>query len=148
MPIPTGPPFLSLVEGLATVVARHPATTFIGAHVGCYAENLGWVGDVLRRCPNFYVDISARVGELGRQPYTARRFFIEFADRILFGSDFGPRLDGYRSYYRFLETDDEYFSYVPSDPPPQGRRYAYGLHLPDDVLRRVYHDNAVKVLKL
>ncbi|MBP9501550.1 MAG: amidohydrolase family protein [Candidatus Promineofilum sp.] len=145
---PPFPTFLSLVEGFAAVVARHPATTFIGAHVGCYAENLGWVSDVLRRCPNFHVDISARVGELCRQPYSARRFFIEFADRILFGSDFGPRLDGYRSYYRFLETDDEYFSYLPSDPPSQGRWYAYGLYLPDDVLRRVYHDNAVKVLKL
>ncbi len=145
---PPFPTFLSLVEGFAAVVARHPATTFIGAHVGCYAENLGWVSDVLRRCPNFHVDISARVGELCRQPYTARHFFIEFADRILFGSDFGPRLDGYRSYYRFLETDDEYFSYLPSDPPSQGRWYAYGLFLPDDVLRRVYHDNAVKVLKL
>ncbi|RIK20825.1 MAG: amidohydrolase [Anaerolineae bacterium] len=145
-PSPPFPPFLTIVEGLAAVVARHPATTFIGAHVGCYAENLGWVGDLLRRCSNFYIDISARVGELARQPYTARRFFIEFADRILFGSDFGPWLDGYQSYYRFLETDDEYFSYVPSDPPPQGRWYAYGLYLPDDVLRRVYHLNALRVL--
>lgn len=147
-PSPPYPPFLSIVEGLAAVVARHPATTFIGAHVGCYAENLGWVGDLLRRCPNFYVDISARVGELGRQPYTARRFFIEFADRVLFGSDFGPWLDGYHSYYRFLETDDEYFPYVPIAPPPQGRWYAYGLYLPDDVLRLVYHDNAARILKL
>lgn len=145
-PSPPYPPFLSIVEAFAVVVGRHPATTFIGAHVGCYAENLDWVGDVLRRCPNFYVDISARAGELGRQPYTARRFFIEFADRILFGSDFGPWLDGYRSYYRLLETDDEYFSYVPLDPPPQGRWYAYGLHLPDDVLRKVYHENARRIL--
>lgn len=145
-PSPPFPTFLSIVNGLAAVVARHPATTFIGAHVGCYAENLGWVGDVLRRCSNFYIDISARVGELGRQPYTARRFFIEFADRILFGSDFGPWLDGYRSYYRFLETDDEYFNYTPVDPPPQGRWRIYGLYLPDDVLAQVYHGNAQRIL--
>lgn len=147
-PSPAFPPFLSIVDGLAAIVARHSATTFIGAHVGCYAENLAWVGDLLRRCPNFYIDISARVGELGRQPYTVRRFFIEFADRILFGSDFGPWLEGYRSYYRFLETDDEYFSYVPADPPPQGRWHVYGLYLPDDVLRQVYHENAIRVLAM
>ena len=93
------------------MVSRHPRTTFIGAHVGCYAENLEWVGGMLDRCPNFHVDISARIGELGRQPYTSRRFFVKYADRILYGLDAGPDLDGYRLYDRFLETDDEYFNY-------------------------------------
>ena len=76
-----------------SLVERHPQTTFIGAHVGCYAENLAWVGALLDRCPNFYVDIAARIGELGRQPYTARRFFMQYADRILFGIDAGADLE-------------------------------------------------------
>lgn len=130
------------------LVKRHRNTTFIGAHVGCYGENLSWVGQMLDDCPNFYIDISARLGELGRQPYTTRRFFIEYQDRILFGSDMGPDLAAYRLYYRFLETDDEYFNYSVGDLPQQGRWYAYGLYLPDEVLRKVYAENAKKVLKL
>lgn len=110
-PSPPYPSFASIVAALARLVARHPQTIFIGAHVGCYAENLEWVSQALTRCPNFYVDISARIAELGRQPYTARQFFLNHADRILFGLDFGPDVDTYRIYYRFLETDDEYFSY-------------------------------------
>lgn len=142
---PPGPPFLSIVEGLAAVVARHPGTTFIGAHVGCYAENLAWVGAVLDRCPNFYVDISARIAELGRQPYTARRFFLNYADRILFGLDAGANKDFYRITYRFLETEDEYFPYGPGEIPGQGRWNIYGLYLPDEVLRKVYHLNAMRI---
>ena len=145
---PPFPPFMSIMESFANLVARHPNTTFIGAHVGCYAENLGWVGTLLDRCPNFYVDISARIGELGRQPYTARRFFIRYVDRILFGSDMGPDLDGYRLSYRFLETDDEYFNYNTGDVPQQGRWYVHGLYLPEDILKKVYHENAMKVLKI
>lgn len=143
---PPFPPFLSIVNGLANVVARHPHTTFIGAHVGCYAENLDWVGGLIERCPNFYIDISARIGELGRQPYTARRFFMNYPDRILFGTDAGPNPDYYRIYYRFLETEDEYFNYNPDEIPGQGRWFIYGLHLPDEVLKRVYHLNAKKLL--
>lgn len=97
------------------------------------------------RCPNFYVDIGARIPELGRQPYTARRFFIKHADRILFGTDLGPDLESYRLYYRFLETEDEYFNHDTVDPPGQGRWYIYGLYLPDDVLRKVYFDNAAGI---
>lgn len=144
-PAPAYPTFLSILEGLANLVARHPRTLFIGAHVGCYAENLSWVGELLARCPNFHVDISARLGELGRQPYTARRFFLQYADRILFGSDFGPGLESYRCYYRFLETDDEYFNYNPGDVPLQGRWHVCGLYLPDDVLAKVYFRNAERL---
>jgi len=143
---PPGPSFLSIVNGMANVVSRHPQTTFIGAHVGCYAENLGWVGDLMARCPNFYIDISARIGELGRQPYTSRRFFLKYSDRILFGTDAGPNIDYYRIYYRFLETDDEYFNYNPGEIPGQGRWNIFGLYLPDEVLKKVYHLNAEKLL--
>jgi predicted TIM-barrel fold metal-dependent hydrolase len=145
---PPFPPFMEILNGLKTMVSRHLRTTFIGAHVGCYAENLAWVSAMLDQCPNFYIDISARIGELGRQPYTARKFFIQHADRILFGLDGGPDVDGYRIMYRFLETDDEYFNYNTGEIPGQGRWYAYGIFLPDDVLKKVYSENARKVLKI
>lgn len=147
----TSPPFPSfkhIIEGLARLVERHPRTTFIGAHVGCYAENLQWVSELLHRCPNFYVDIAARIAELGRQPYSARKFFIENPDRILFGIDVGPDLQAYRTYYRFLETDDEYFSYNPDGIPDSGRWMIYGLNLPDEVLEKIYSTNARRVLRL
>jgi predicted TIM-barrel fold metal-dependent hydrolase len=147
-PSPPYPAFLSIVDALANLVERHPNTTFIGAHVGCYAENLAWVSTLLEHCPNFHVDISARIGELGRQPYTARRFFLKHADRILFGSDMGPYPEAYRVIYRFLETDDEYFNYNAADIPQQGRWYVNGLFLPDEVLKKIYYQNAAKILKV
>ena len=145
-PSPPFPSFDSILNALANLVSRHPETTFIGAHVGCYAENLAWVGMLLDRCPNFFIDMSARIGELGRQPYTARQFFLKYADRILFGTDAGPNLEMYRLHYRFLETDDEYFNYDLRDPPGQGRWRVYGLNLPEDVLEKVYYRNAERVL--
>ncbi|MBN1963686.1 MAG: amidohydrolase family protein [Anaerolineae bacterium] len=147
-PAPPFPPFLDVVNALARVVERHPETVFVGAHVGCYAENLAWVGSLLDRAPNFYVDISARIAELGRQPYTARRFFLRYADRIVFGTDLPPDPAMYRIHYRFLETLDEYFDYSLDPTPPQGRWMIYGLGLPDDVLRKVYYDNAARLLGL
>jgi predicted TIM-barrel fold metal-dependent hydrolase len=147
-PSPPYPSFISVLEGLARLVMRHPKTTFIGAHVGCYAENLAWVGDLLDRCPNYSVDISARIGELGRQPYSARRFFLKYSDRILFGSDFGPDSECYRIAYRFLETEDEYFNYSAALYPLQGRWHACGIYLPEDVLQKVYNGNAARIFKL
>jgi predicted TIM-barrel fold metal-dependent hydrolase len=143
---PPFPPFMEIMDSFKNLVSRHTSTRFIGAHVGCYGENLGWVGQMLDECPNYYIDISARIGELGRQPYTARKFFIQYQDRILFGSDLSPDLDAYRLYYRFLETDDEYFNYNTSEVPGQGRWYVCGLYLPDDVLKKVYSENAKRVL--
>jgi predicted TIM-barrel fold metal-dependent hydrolase len=116
--------------------------------MGCYAENLAWVGQMLEACPNYFIDISARLGELGRQPYTARKFLIQFQDRILFGSDMGPDPAEYRLDYRFLETDDEYFNYNTSVVPAQGRWYVHGVYLPDEVLKKIYRDNALKALGL
>ena len=145
---PPFPSFIHILNGLKSLVTRHSSTVFIGAHVGCYGENLGWVGQMLDDCPNYFIDISARIGELGRQPYTARKFFIQYQDRILFGIDGGPNVPEYRLYYRFLETDDEYFNYNVGEIPQQGRWYVYGMYLPDDVLKKIYHENAKKVLKI
>jgi predicted TIM-barrel fold metal-dependent hydrolase len=144
---PNFPSFDALMEQFERLVARHPGTTFIGAHVGCYAENLAWVGRMIRTYPNFNVDIAARLGELGRQPYAARRFMIEHAGRIVFGTDaFPPRAADYAPMFRFLETADEYFPYSPEDPGPQGRWRIYGIDLPEGPLRALYHDTAARLL--
>lgn len=131
------------------VIARHRQTNFIGAHVANSAEDLTTVSAWLEAYPNLYLDISGRVAELGRQPYTARRFFMQYQDRILFGTDRypgNPRQPRYRIYYRFLETDDEYFNYYNHPFPPAGEWKIYGLFLPDEVLEKVYRGNAQRLL--
>ena len=133
------------------VIERHPNTIFIGAHVGNSAEDLKALSALLAKLPNLYVDISGRVAELGRQPYTARRFFVDQQDRILFGTDRfpgRPQQPRYRIYFRFLETADEYFDYYDHDFPPAGEWKIYGLYLPDAVLRKVYHANADRLFGL
>jgi predicted TIM-barrel fold metal-dependent hydrolase len=145
---PGFPPFDELLAEFGRLVARHPATTFVGAHVGCAAEDLALVGRLLDANPNLSVDIAARLGELGRQPYTARDFFLRHADRILFGVDMAPEPDIYAIHYRFLETFDESFDYGTGPAPEQGRWQIHGIGLPDDVLRKVYRDNARRILRL
>ncbi len=147
-PAPDFPPFDALLGAFARLVRRHPGTTFIGAHVGCYSENLPWVSFLMDECPNLYVDISARISELGRQPFSSRRFFQRHADRILFGTDAGPDLATYATYARFLETEDEYFPYSPDPIPGQGRWMIYGLNLPADILDKVYLTNAARLFNL
>ncbi|MCA9177435.1 MAG: amidohydrolase [Planctomycetales bacterium] len=129
------------------VIERHPGTTFIGAHFGNNPEDLETVGQWLDKYPNFHVDIDARISELGRQPYSCRRFFLKYRDRILFGTDTTPKADAYRLYYRFLETDDEYFDTAESHHR-QGFWMIYGIFLPDEVLEQIYYRNAVKLLGL
>jgi predicted TIM-barrel fold metal-dependent hydrolase len=134
-----------LLEQRNRVFARHPETCFVGAHIGECAEDLAFVTQMLEHFPNVVVDLSARVNELGRQPYSAREFFLKFADRIVFGADLLPEVEMYRLYYRFLETADEYFDY-PSHASRQGRWNICGIYLPDDVLRKIYRDNALRLL--
>jgi len=98
-----------LLEQRNRVFKRHPGTTFVGAHVGESGEDLAFVRRMLEEHSNVLIDISARTPELGRQPYTARKLFLDFPDRILFGTDLLPEPEMYRLYYRFLETADEYF---------------------------------------
>ena len=124
--------------------AKHPNTNFIGAHMGTLPEELHRVAMWLDMYPNFYVDIDARISELGRQPYTARKFMIKYQDRVMFGTDTPCNAESYRVYYRFLETDDEYFDPTPAHKQ-QGRWMIYGLYLPDEVLEKIYYKNALKV---
>ena len=147
-----------LLEARNRMFARHPKVAFIALHMGNNAENLASVSECLTRFPNMYVDLAARIGELGRQPRTARKFFEKYQDRIMFGTDavpngtmtpqqvFLPEL--YEIYYRFLETEDEYFDYAPAPKPPQGRWQIYGLGLPETILRKVYYENAENLLGL
>jgi len=143
-----------LQEARRNVMRRHPRTQFVCLHVA-NAENLPYVSECLDAHPNMHVDIAARIGELGRQPRMARRFFEKYQDRILFGTDasagtstpqqtFGDAL--YQIYYRFLETEDEYFDYAPASIPPQGRWRIYGLGLSEQMLRKVYGENAARLL--
>lgn len=137
------PPFMEMITRFLHLVESHPHTKFIGAHVMNYSENLNFVAKALDRYPNLYVDITERIGEMGRQPYTARKFLIDYADRVLFGTDcFAIDPVHYRTQFRFLETEDEYFSYGRN----QGRWNIYGVHLPDDVLCKIYHENALKLI--
>lgn len=133
-----------LAQPLRTV-ERHPKTVFIGAHVVSNSEDLETVGRWLDRYPNLYADIDARINELGRQPYTARRFFLKYQDRITFGTDTPPDREAYRVYYRFLETDDEYFD-TARGHHRQGFWMVYGVYLPPEVLEKVYRKNAERIL--
>ena len=136
----------SLLEARNRVIARHPSTRFIGAHVANYPENLAEVGNWLDLYPNLVVEISARLAELGRQPNTARAFFLKYQDRILFGTD-GPRSPGrLRPHWRFLETRHEYFSYAEGEYPPQGLWRIYGIGLPGAALAKIYSGNAARFI--
>lgn len=147
-----------LLEARNRVIARHPNTRFIVLHVGNFAEDLDNVSENLDRFPNMTVDIAARIGELGRQPRRSRRFFDRYQDRILFGTDATPHGDEfpqqvfndklYEIYYRFLETEDEYFDYAPAKVPPQGRWQIYGIGLPHSILEKVYNQNAARELHI
>jgi predicted TIM-barrel fold metal-dependent hydrolase len=147
-----------LLDARNRVFARHPKTQFIALHAGNFAEDLGNVSDCLDRYPNMTIDIAARIGELGRQPRTAGRFFDKYQDRILFGTDATPHGDEtpqqvfndklYEIYYRFLETGDEYFDYAPANVPPQGRWRIYGIELPEAILEKVYNGNAARLLHI
>jgi predicted TIM-barrel fold metal-dependent hydrolase len=154
------PSFEELLAARDRLYARHPRTQFVSLHVGHNAENLASVGAALDRFPNTLVELGARIGELGRQPRAAARFFDRYQDRILFGTDAVPPPEGekfpqqvfkdelYEIYFRFLESADEYFDYAPAAVPPQGRWRIYGLALPEPILKKVYHDNAARLLKL
>ena len=121
---------------------KHPETTFINAHFGWMANDLDRLGKHLDEFPNVYTEIAAIIAELGRQPRFAKEFFIKYQDRLLFGKD-TYRPEEYYTYFRVLESDDEYFDYF-------RKRHAfwkmYGLDLPDEVLKKVYYKNALKII--
>ncbi len=130
-----------LIEEQHNLFTRHPKTTFINAHMGWLANNLDRLGELLDRLPNVYVEIGAITSDLGRQPRAAKRFFTKYQDRVLFGKD-AYNVVEYHTYFRLLETDDEYFDPI--------RKYhgiwkLYGLDLSDDVLKKLYYKNALRI---
>ncbi len=141
-----------IFEHRETMLAKHPETTYILAHVASMAWNLERVSKLLDAHPNAFVELSARLQELGRQPYATRRFLIAYQDRVLFGSDGFPGRDAdqfWRPHWRFFETDDEYFDHPaqmlsPLGAPLQGRWKIHGVFLPEDVLRKLYSGNALR----
>ena len=147
-----------LIEARNRMMAKHPKTQFVTLHFGNFSENLQNVSENLDKYPNMHVDMAARIGELGRQPLTSKRFFDKYQDRILFATDATPHGDAfpqqvfndqlYEIYYRFLETEDEYFDYAPAKIPPQGRWRIYGINLSDQILRKVYNENAARLLQI
>ncbi|MFQ5704192.1 MAG: amidohydrolase family protein [Gemmatimonadales bacterium] len=136
------PPWKTIMQEQWNVIRRHPETTFISAHLSWLGGNLARLGKLLDEMPNMNTEIGAVLAELGRQPKTAREWLIKYQDRVLFGKDaWGP--SEYHVYFRELETDDEYFEYY-------RKRHAfwrlYGLQLPDSVLRKIYYENALRII--
>ncbi|GAA3775371.1 hypothetical protein GCM10022240_28800 [Microbacterium kribbense] len=144
------PTFDALLDAHARLVLACPGTSFIGAHVGCVAEDLDRVERLLAAAPNYHVDIAGRMAELGRQPRRFARLVAAWPDRVLFGTDVYPASDEqYRLYFRFLESTDEGFDYAPGLPvPPQGRWAVSAIGLDSELLTGLYHDNAARLLKL
>jgi predicted TIM-barrel fold metal-dependent hydrolase len=135
-------PWEQIIEEQHNMFKKHPNTTFINAHMGWYANDLGTLGKLLDELPNMNVGIGAIIAELGRQPRFAKAFFIKYQDRILFGKDSWVP-EEFPTYFRVLESADEYF--------PYHKKYhafwpMYGLDLPDEVLKKVYYKNALRIV--
>lgn len=137
---PQFPTFEELLAARNRMFAKHPHTTFIVLHAGNWPENLDNVSEMLDRLPNTVIEFGAREAELGRQPRRVRRLFMDYQDRVMFGTDNTPEVDMYQNNFRWLETDDEAFDYWGS--PAQGRWTISGLNLPNPVLEKIYHLNA------
>ncbi len=145
------PPFDRIMDALESLISRRRDVTWVGAHVLCCAEDLAWVGRLLDTYPNAYLDVAARIAELGRVPRAARDLIASHRDRVLFGTDAFPADPSvYAVHRRFLETDDEAFAYDadPVETPTQGRWTISGLDLPGDVLASVYGANARRLIRV
>lgn len=135
-------PWEQLIAEQHNVFRKHPKTTFIAAHMGWFPNDLDKLDSLMKVFPNMNVEIGAVIAELGRQPRAARKFFEKYQDRILFGKDSWVPSE-YATYFRVLETDDEYF--------PYHKKYhafwrMYGMGLPDEVLKKVYYKNALRII--
>jgi len=136
------PPFEELIAEQHHVFRKHPETIFINAHLGWMGNDLARLGRLLDELPNVYTEIGAVLAELGRQPHFAREWLIRYQDRVLFGKD-SWHPEEYHVYFRVLETSDDYFDYY---RPRHGLWKIYGLDLPDEVLRKIYYLNALRII--
>ena len=136
------PSWETIIAEQHDIFAKHPATKFINAHLGWYANDLATLGQLMDKYPNMYSEIGAVIAELGRQPRFAKAFLTKYQDRVMFGKD-AWHPEEYYTYFRVLETDDEYFPYY--------KKYhaywkMYGLDLDDEVLKKIYYKNALNVI--
>lgn len=137
-------PWQQIIDEEHRMFRKHPGTTFINAHFGWYANDLAHLSQLMQTMPNMYVEFGAVIAELGRQPKMARQFFEQYQDRILFGKDSWVP-EEYGTYFRVLETGDEYF--------PYHKKYhafwrMYGMQLPDNILKKIYYKNALKLFPM
>jgi predicted TIM-barrel fold metal-dependent hydrolase len=135
-------PWETIIGEQHDIMRRHSKTTFINAHFGWFANDLAHLGKLLDEMPNMNIEFGAVIAELGRQPRQAKQFFNQYQDRILFGKD-SYQPEEYYTYFRVLETADEYFPYY--------KRYhafwrMYGLDLDDEVLKKIYYKNALRII--
>jgi predicted TIM-barrel fold metal-dependent hydrolase len=135
-------PWQTLIDEQHRMFRKHKSTTFINAHFGWYPNDLNYLSKLMVEIPNMYVEFGAVIAELGRQPRAARAFFEKFQDRILFGKDSWVP-EEYATYFRVLETTDEYF--------PYHKKYhafwaMYGMGLPDEILKKIYYKNAIRII--
>jgi len=135
-------PWQTIMNEQHAIFRKHPNTKFINAHLGWYGNNLQKLGELMDQFPNMYTEIGAVIAELGRQPRVAKDFLIKYQDRVMFGKDSWVP-EEYATYFRVLETADDYF--------PYHKRYhafwrMYGLDLPDEVLKKIYYKNAIRVI--
>lgn len=142
---------LELLKRRYLMIKQHPNTIFILPHFANFAENIDYVSQLLDENANVYIDFSARMDELGRQPYSSREFFIKHQDRIIFGSDMPAGIDSsvemYRTYFRFLETFDEAFYAPDYDGTFERARWPVcGIGLPSNVLEKIYNKNILKII--
>lgn len=148
---PKFPGKLELLKRRDNLIRRHPGTTFILPHFANFAENISYVSELLDNNQNIFIDFSARLDELGRQPYSSREFFIKHQDRIIFGSDMPANIETsvkmYRTYFRFLETYDEAFYSPDYDGTFDRARWPIcGIGLPEEVLEKIYYKNILKII--
>ena len=135
-------PWETIIAEQHDLFRKHPKTKWINAHLGWHGNNLGKLGELMDKYPNMYAEIGAVIAELGRQPRMAKKFLTKYQDRVMFGKDYWNP-EEYYTYFRVLETADEYFPYY--------KRYhafwrMYGLDLDDEVLKKLYYKNALKVI--
>ena len=135
------PSFDTVMKEQYNMFKNHPNTIFINAHMGWMANDLDKLERHLDSLPNVYTEIGAVIGELGRQPRRARKFFIDYQDRVMFGKDTYKKSE-FDVYFRVLESSDEYFDYYRKR---HGLWKMYGLNLPDEVLKKLYYQNALKL---
>jgi predicted TIM-barrel fold metal-dependent hydrolase len=135
-------PWQTIIDEQHNIFRKHPGTTFINAHLGWYGNDLQTLGELMDKYPNMNAEIGAVIAELGRQPRAANAFLTKYQDRVMFGKD-SWHPEEYYTYFRVLETADEYFPYY--------KKYhaywkMYGLDLSDEVLRKIYYKNALRVI--